>query len=150
MELCCGALEKLSRCWTSAKGVARLARRLWRLLASEEEEEEKRKKKKKNLGKKRHGVGRASSLDESTDGRTQNGVTRVPSTMMLNSAERGWTWGVLKPQGPMKPRVMDMPLPIRAGKILRSAFTVRPPSPEVVALVPEGELKSKSQSEPVF
>lgn len=34
MELCCGALDALSRNWTSAKGVARLARRLWRLLSS--------------------------------------------------------------------------------------------------------------------
>ncbi|KAH8171530.1 fungal specific transcription factor [Sarocladium implicatum] len=36
MELCCGALDALSRNWTSAKGVARLARRLWRLLSSSE------------------------------------------------------------------------------------------------------------------
>jgi hypothetical protein len=34
MALCCGALDALGKRWTSAKGVARLARRLLRLLSS--------------------------------------------------------------------------------------------------------------------
>lgn len=34
MKQCCGALDGLSRSWTSARGVAQLARRLWKILST--------------------------------------------------------------------------------------------------------------------
>ena len=48
--------------------------------------------------------------------------------MMLISEARLWVCEGLKPQGPMKPTVMETPVPIRVGKDLRSAATVRPPA----------------------
>ena len=48
-------------------------------------------------------------------------------TTMFSSAARGWTCGVLKPQGPRKPSVMLPWEPMRAGKVSRSALTVLPP-----------------------
>lgn len=64
-----------------------------------------------------------------------NSVPSRPSMMMLISELRGWIWGVLKPQGPRKPTVMATPVPMRAGKTLRSALTVKPPLPVVLASV---------------
>jgi hypothetical protein len=51
-------------------------------------------------------------------------------TTTLICEDRGCTCGVLMPQGPMKPNVMETPVPMRAGKSLRSALTVCPPVEE--------------------
>lgn len=66
---------------------------------------------------------------------------------MLTSVARGWTCGVLKPQGPRKPRVMEADVPMRAGKPLRSALTVWPPWPVVMPVVAVLKSKTKSASE---
>lgn len=66
---------------------------------------------------------------------------------MFSSVARGCTWGVLKPQGPRNPTVMDAPVPTRAGKPLRSALTVWPPLPLVIPVVAVLKSKTKSASE---
>lgn len=42
---------------------------------------------------------------------------RVPETTVRNSVARGWTCGVLRPQGLRKPRVVEMPREVRIGKV---------------------------------
>ena len=58
-------------------------------------------------------------------------VCRVPFTAKLNSVARGCVCGVFMPQGPRKPIVMAMPLPITAGKLADDAMTVCPAAPSV-------------------
>lgn len=54
---------------------------------------------------------------------------------------------MLKPHGPRKPRVIEAPVPIRAGNPFRSALTVCPPLPVVMPVVAVLKSKTKSASE---
>jgi hypothetical protein len=63
-----------------------------------------------------------------------------PSITMFASAARGCTCGVLKPHGPRKPTVIDVLVPIKGGKVWRSALTVLPPIIRALTLCDYGVL----------
>lgn len=76
-----------------------------------------------------------------------NCVDKEPEIRTKSSALRRWTCGVLKPQGPRNPTVMEAEVPMRAGKETRSARTVAPPLPPVAAALVGGDLNEKMKSD---
>lgn len=76
-----------------------------------------------------------------------NWVDKEPEIRTKSSALRRCTCGVLKPQGPRNPTVMAAEVPMRAGKETRSAETVAPPLPAVLAAPVGGDLYEKMKSE---
>lgn len=76
-----------------------------------------------------------------------NCVAKEPEIRTKSSALRRCTCGVLKPQGPRNPTVMAAEVPMRAGNETRSAETVAPPLPAVLAAPVGGDLYEKMKSE---